>query len=152
MQNSIPKFRQSSIISEKPGYFVNYSHKNRKKRHLCLKSTLPFRKRLFYLLQWKLFKTDKNCFSLHLTSPFCSQCIFQFLSLRFGQVEKTAWLEDKVSFKIYHISTRLTNHCNIQIAQYLKKWSQPDNEIWSVNRIWQKYFSSKITQRMRQGN
>ena len=36
-----------------------------------------------------------------------------------------------------------TNNYNTHIAQYLKKQSQLDNEIWSVNRIYQKYFSWK---------
>ena len=34
-----------------------------------------------------------------------------------------------------------TNNYSTHIAQYLKKQSQLDNEIWSVNRIYQKYFS-----------
>ena len=30
---------------------------------------------------------------------------------------------------------RETNNYNTHIAQYLKKWMQPGNEIWSINRI-----------------
>ena len=52
----------------------------------------PSKKKLFYLLQWKSFKNDKNCFLFHLKSSFHSQDI-KFLSKLFGQVEKTAWLE-----------------------------------------------------------
>ena len=34
------------------------------------------------------------------------------------------------------------NYCNTDIAQYLKKWMQSGNEIWSVNRIY-KHFTWK---------
>ena len=43
--------------------------------------------------------------------------------------------KDKIVFKIYGVTTWLTNNCNIHIDQYLKKYRQSDNEIWSVNRI-----------------
>ena len=50
-------------------------------------------------------------------------------------------------------SARLTKIYNTHIAQYLANYRQPDNEIWSVNRMSQeKYFSLKIMQKMRQGN
>ena len=38
-----------------------------------------------------------------------------------------------VNFKIYDVRTYLTNNYNVQIAQYLTKERQPDNENWSVN-------------------
>ena len=42
---------------------------------------------------------------------------------------------------------------NTHVAQYLTNQRQPDNEIWSVNRISQeKYFSLKIMQKTSQGN
>ena len=45
------------------------------------------------------------------------------------------WLDekDKLNFKIYDVTTWLTNNYNAHIAQYLTKERQPDNEIWSVN-------------------
>ena len=47
--------------------------------------------------------------------------IFKFLSWLSGHVEKKAWLESKVNFKIRDVTTRLTNNYNINIAQYLTK-------------------------------
>ena len=61
-------------------------------------------------------------------------------------------LKDKVIFKIHDVTPWLPNNCNTHIAQYLTKQRQPDNETWSINRIYQgKYFSSKIMQKIRQG-
>ena len=48
-----------------------------------------------------------------------------------------------VIFKIYGATTWLTSSCNTYIAQYLTKERQTDNEIWSINRLWQKIFSYK---------
>ena len=42
---------------------------------------------------------------------------------------------DDFNFKFYDIITWLTNNYNTNIAQYLKKERQSDNESWSVNRI-----------------
>ena len=43
--------------------------------------------------------------------------------------------------------------CNTHIAQCITKQRQPDNETWSIKRIYQeKYFSSKIIQKIRQGS
>ena len=47
--------------------------------------------------------------------------IFKFLSWRFGQVAKQLDQKDKFNFKIYDVSTSLTNNCNTYIAQYLEK-------------------------------
>ena len=41
----------------------------------------------------------------------------------------------KINFKIYDVTTWLTNNHNTHIAQYPTKERQPDNEICSVNRI-----------------
>ena len=38
--------------------------------------------------------------------------IFKFLSRLLGHVEKTARLENKVSFKIHDVATWLTNNCH----------------------------------------
>ena len=35
-----------------------------------------------------------------------------------------AWSKYKINFKIYDVTTRETNNCNIHIAQYLKKYMQ----------------------------
>ena len=41
------------------------------------------------------------------------------------------WLENRVKFKIYDVTTWLKNNCKTHITQYLTKQRQPDNEIWS---------------------
>ena len=47
----------------------------------------------------------------------------------------------------------LQTSSNTHIAQYLIKQRQRDDEIWSINRTLQdKYFSSKIMWKIRQGN
>ena len=59
--------------------------------------------------------------------------------------------KDKVNFEIYDATAWLTKNYNLHIAQYLMNQRQPDNEIWSVNRMSQKkYFALKIMQKMRQ--
>ena len=40
-----------------------------------------------------------------------------------------------VDFKIYDVTDWQTNNYNTHIAQNLKKKKQPDNEIWSANRV-----------------
>ena len=61
--------------------------------------------------------------------------------------------KDKVNFKIYDVTAWLTNNCNTHTGQYLTMERQPDNEDCSVNEISQeKYFASKIMQKMRQGD
>ena len=39
-------------------------------------------------------------------------------------------MKAKVNFKIYDVTDWTTNNYNTHIAQYLKKQSQSDNEIW----------------------
>ena len=69
--------------------------------------------------------------------------------MNFQSCWKTAWLKDKINFKIYDITIWLTNNCNSHIDQYIKKYRQLDNEIWSVNWIQhEKHFSSKIMHKM----
>ena len=46
---------------------------------------------------------------------------FKFLSWLFCHIEKRLDAKDKVNFKIYDITTLLTNNYNTRIAQYLKK-------------------------------
>ena len=53
--------------------------------------------------------------------------IFKFLSWLFGHVSKWLDKKDNVNFKFYDVTAWLTN--NTQIAQYLKKYRQNDNEI-----------------------
>ena len=42
---------------------------------------------------------------------------------------------DEINFKIYDVTTWLTNTDNTCIAQYLTRQRQPGGETWSVNRI-----------------
>ena len=53
----------------------------------------------------------------------------------FDHVGKRLNKKAKVSFKINNIRDWITSNYNTHIGQYLTKYSQPDNEIWSVNRI-----------------
>ena len=85
----------------------------------------------------------KNVFYFILKALFFLE-IFFCLELLIMQ-KKRLDQKDKVSFKIYDVTSWLTNNYNTHIDHYLVKQKQPDNEIWSVNRIYQeKYFSSKI--------
>ena len=43
--------------------------------------------------------------------------------------------KDTVNFKFYDVTAWLTSNRNVHIAQYFKNERQPDNEIWSVNRM-----------------
>ena len=86
---------------------------------------------------WQLktpLKMMKNAFYFSIKALFVLK-IFKFLSWLFGHVEKRLDLKDQVNFEIYDVTAWLKNNCNTHIAQYLKKKTQSDNEIWSVNRI-----------------
>ena len=61
--------------------------------------------------------------------------IFNLLSGSFGYVENRLDKKAKVNFKIYEATDWTTNNYNAYIAQYLKNYGQPENEITSVNRI-----------------
>ena len=94
----------------------------------------------------------KNAFYFSLKALFVLK-VFKFLSSLFGREKKPLDQTDKIIFVIYDATAGLTMNYNTHIAQYLTNYRQPDNEIWSVNRIPQeKYFSLKIIQTMRQGN
>ena len=95
------------------------------------------KKYLFCLLPWKPFKNDGKCFLFHLKSSFCSQDIW--ICVFFDHVEKTAWLGRSVQFQNLW-RHNLINNYNTHIAQYLTKQRQLDNEIGSVNRIWEIFF------------
>ena len=45
--------------------------------------------------------------------------ILRFFSWSFGHAEKIAWLEDKIHFKIYDVTTWFTNNNYTHIAKYL---------------------------------
>ena len=45
--------------------------------------------------------------------------ILRFFSWSFGHVEKIAWLEDKVYFKIYDATSWFANNYYTHIAKYL---------------------------------
>ena len=47
------------------------------------------KKKMFYLLQWKPFKNDENCFLFHPTKALFLFKIFEFLYLLFDHVEKS---------------------------------------------------------------
>ena len=97
-------------------------------------------------------KMMKNAFCFILKAHFVLK-IFKFC-LDFLDIQKKRldW-KDKINSEIYDVTAWLTINYNTHIAQYLTNKRQPDNEIWSVNRISQaKYFSLKIMEKMRQGN
>ena len=68
------------------------------------------------------------------------------------QKKRLDW-KDKVNFKVHDVTTLLTNNFDTRNAQYLTKQKQLNKETQSINRIQQeKYFFSKIMQKMRQGD
>ena len=62
----------------------------------------------------------KNAFYYILKALFVLK-IFKFWTQLFGHVGKTAWLKNKVNFKIHDIIAWFTNKCNTHTAQYLTK-------------------------------
>ena len=85
----------------------------------------------------------KNAFYFILKALFVLK-ILKFLSWLFGHVEKRLDQKNKINFKIYDFTAWLTNNYSPYIAQYLTQQKQPDNEIWSINRIKQeKIFPQK---------
>ena len=75
----------------------------------------------------------KNAFYFTSTALFAPK-ICKFSSWLLGHVAKQLDYKDKVNFKFHDVTAWLTDNCNTNIAQYLKKWRQSDNEIWSVNK------------------
>ena len=69
---------------------------------------------------WKPFKNDEKCFLIHLKKIFFLKK-FKFLSWLFGHVWKRLDEKNKINFKFYDVTARLTNYFNIYIAQYLQK-------------------------------
>ena len=61
--------------------------------------------------------------------------IFKFFSWHFSNGVNGLDKKDKVNFKFYDVAAWLTNNCNTHITQYLQRYKQSDNEIWSVNRM-----------------
>ena len=75
--------------------------------------------------------------------------IFKFLSSFFVHIGKLDW-RDKVNFKVYDLTTWLTNNCYKHIDQHLRKLRQSGNEIWSFKKIcFEKHFSFKVIHKMR---
>ena len=111
---------------------------------------LPSKKKyVTYFIESPL-KVMKNDYYFILKAIFVLK-IFKFLSWLFDHYQKTAWLKDKVNFKIYDVITWWANNWNTYITQYLTKKRQQDKETWSNNRIYhEKYSSSNITKKMRQ--
>ena len=97
-----------------------------------------------------LFISSQKLFSFSRYLSFCHD----FLVMQ----EKRLNQKVKVNFKIHDVTTWFTNNCNTHIAQYFTKQGQQVNEIWSVNRKilrknqQDKYFSSKIMEKMMQGD
>ena len=50
-----------------------------------------------------------------------------------GHVEKRLDKKAKANFNVYDVRNWNKSKCNKHIAKYLKKSTQSDNEIWSVN-------------------
>ena len=75
--------------------------------------------------------------------------MFKLLSWLFGHVAKRLGKKDQISFRFYYITAWLKNNCNTHISQYLEKYRQSHNDIWSVNRMQrEKHFCWKIIRKM----
>ena len=79
-------------------------------------------------------KMTKNPFYILLKALYVLY-IFTFLPWLFGYVEKCFAKKARVNFEIYDVTDGTINKYNTHFVQYLKKKRQPDDEIWSVNRI-----------------
>ena len=91
----------------------------------------PSQKNCFIFFNKNPLKMMKNAFYFILKALFVLK-IFKFLSWLFRHVGKTAWLEIQGLFQNLYVTAWLTSNCNTHIAQYLTKWRQPENKIWSV--------------------
>ena len=91
------------------------------------------------------FVSSKKLFSF---SRYVTVC-FDFLVMYKKRLDQ----KGKVNSKMYDYTNQLTKNSNTHIAQYLTKERQQDHEIWSGNRIQkEKYFTSNIMSKMRQGD
>ena len=75
----------------------------------------PSKKNILFATMEALWSNEK-CFLFHLKSSFRPQ-VYTFLSWVFGHID---W-KDKVNFKLYDVTTWLTNSYNARIPQYLTK-------------------------------
>ena len=73
-----------------------------------------------FLTTTSLFKMMKNAFYFISKALFVCE-IFTFNSDFFCFAEKRLVKKAKVNFKIYDVTDRTTNNCNIHIVQYIKK-------------------------------
>ena len=73
-------------------------------------------------------KTIKNNFYFILRALFVFKT-FKFLSLLFSHLKKRLDWKYYVDFKIYDVTTYLTDYYNTHIPQYFRKERLPDNEI-----------------------
>ena len=89
------------------------------KRNLCRWTLKP--EAIFG--NWKPFKIDEKCFLFHLKNSSRSQdtYIFVILCWILGHFDKRVDQKGIVNFKIYDVTTWLTNNCNTHVDQYLKK-------------------------------
>ena len=100
------------------------------------------------------FKNDGKCFLFHLESSFCSQDIKVFV-MTFWSCRKNGLIR-----KIRLTSKFMMSQPSLQtIAVYIipnvsqSKYSQAMKFVWPINRVQQeKYISSKIIRKMRQGD
>ena len=76
----------------------------------------------------------KNAFYFTLKALFVLK-VCKFLFRLFGHVSKCLDLKDMFNFEFYDVRAWLTNYFNTHIAQYLEKYRQSDNEIWSASRM-----------------
>ena len=77
---------------------------------------------------------SENTFGVILKARFVLK-IFRFRPIFFDHAEKRLDYKAKISYKIYDVANWITSNYNTYTVQYLKKWRQSDNEIWSFNRI-----------------
>ena len=73
-----------------------------------------------FLASERPLQNMKNAFYITWKALFVFK-IFNFLSWLLGHVGKRLDLKDQFNFKIYDVTTWLTNNCNTNIYQYLKK-------------------------------
>ena len=88
-----------------------------------------------FLFPKKLFENKVlNAFYFMFKALFVLK-ISNFCWLFFGHAGKPIDKKTKVNFKIYDVTDWGANSYNTHIAQYLKKYRQTNNEIWSVNKL-----------------
>ena len=88
--------------------------------HLLKKFVLFASKKCFICFNERPLKMMENVFYFFLKALFILK-IFKFLSQFFGHIEKIGLIRNKVNFKIYDVTTWLTNNYNIQILPNISR-------------------------------